>query len=358
MTEDTLPIRHQLKNISPKSYEHPGDRAATAALKQIPLLDVAIKKIVELNLERLYRQILLGNSVKIGPEQLPHIYSSYQHVLYTLDMPDEYDLYISQTPVPNAMVFGTTKPIIVLNSGLVSLLDDSQIQAVLAHEVGHILSDHVLYITMMRILIFATGLSGILGLPLWAVQLALLEWFRAAEFTADRAATLVVRDPMITCRTMMNLAGGSSSEKFNIDAFIKQAEEYEQWPDGYDKALRFFSEIGTTHPFPVWRVSEIMKWVKSGDFDRIIRGEYRTRDEKIDPAKEASEAASFYTQRFQDVMKEVGAGVRNASEQTGESARGAGQKASESARDFGKQVGEWLRKNGGEEEEEKDKEQA
>lgn len=334
MSSDTLPIRQKLANISPKSYEHPADRAATAALQQVPILDQVLKKLIEMNLERIYRQLLLGNAVKIGPQQLPHIWESYQQVLYTLDMPEEYDLYISQTPIANAFVFGTTQPIIVLNSGLVSLLDEAQIKAVLAHEVGHILSDHVLYLTMMRLLLMVSGI-GMIGLPAIALRLMLLEWHRAAEFTADRAATLVVRDPLVTSRTMMNLAGGSTSENLNIDAFIKQAEEYEQWEDGYDKAMRFFSEIAVTHPFPVWRVSEILKWVKSGDFDRIIRGEFRTRDEKVDPAQEASAAASFYSRRFQDVMEEMGKGMRE-----------AGGKSEQGLRDFGRQVSEWFRPNG------------
>ena len=40
----------------------------------------------------------------------------------------------------------------------------------------------------------------IAGLPLLAIKLALLEWYRAAELTCDRAATLVNRSPMTTCR--------------------------------------------------------------------------------------------------------------------------------------------------------------
>lgn len=321
---DTLPIRHRLPKISAKSYEHPADRAATAALRSIPLMDEVLRRMIEFGAERAYRQMLMANSVKIGPDQLPHIWASYQEVLEILDMPKQYDLYIHQTPAVNAMAFGSSEPMIVLNSGLVSLLDETQVQAVLAHEVAHILSDHVLYRTMLQLLLTVTlgSLPFMVGLPLQAIRLALLEWHRAAELSSDRAATLAVRDPRVTCRTMMNLAGGSQSEKLNLDAFIRQAKEYEQWEDGYDKFVRFFPELATTHPFPVWRVLELMKWVESGDFDRIIRGEYIKRGEEREARAEAGDAVDFYTKRFQDLINGANDSVGGVGRRFGEWVRG------------------------------------
>lgn len=325
MTLET-PIRHRLVNISPKAYEHPADRAATAALKSIPYLDVVVRRLIEFNYERAFRQVLLGNSVKIGEKQLPDLYQHYLDVLDVLDMPERYDLYLQQTPVANAMAVGAGKPIIVLNSGLINMLDERQVKTVIAHEVGHILSDHVMYRTALIILLQLGNLALpiFVGLPLLAIRLALLEWYRAAELSSDRAATLAVRDPQTTARVMMHLAGGTTSEKLNLDAFIEQAQEYENWTDGYDKAQRFFVEIGATHPFPVWRVQEILKWVQSGDYDRILRGEYPKRDEPVNPAREAGDAVNYYGEKFNDAFKSAG----------------------ESAQSMANKMGEWLRKAG------------
>src|SRR5689334_12714144 len=132
---EATPIRHRLRNISSKAYEHPADRAATAALKSIPYMDVVIRRLIEFGYERAYTQMYLGNSVKIGPDQLPQLWGQYLEVLDILDMPEQYDLYLYQTPQVNAMTFGSGKPVIVLNSGLVSLLDDNQTKAVIGHEV-------------------------------------------------------------------------------------------------------------------------------------------------------------------------------------------------------------------------------
>ncbi len=270
---------YRLTDISPKAYEHPADRAATAALASVPMLDQVVRKLIEFGYERALRQAYLGSSVKLGPDQLPDTWRVYQQVLATLDMPDEYDLYVTQFPVVNAMTIGSEKPIIVMNSALVNLLDEEGQRAVLAHEVAHILSDHVLYRTGLQILLSLTvgRLPLLAGLPLMAVKMALLEWSRAAELSCDRAATLVTRDPLAVCRTLMSITSGLKGEKLNLDAYLVQAGDYREGGKGVDRLQRLWLELGVTHALPVKRVHEVMEWVRGGDFDRIAGGEYPRR---------------------------------------------------------------------------------
>jgi hypothetical protein len=158
------------------------------------------------------------------------------------------------------------------------------------------------------------------GLPLLAVKLALLEWFRASELSCDRAATLVNRDPLVTAKTLMVIAGGAASRKLDLNAFIRQAGEYEDWEPGWDKLNRIRIEIGQTHAFPVKRVNELMKWVHAGEYDRIVRGEYRRRDEAADARAEAGDAVDYYTERFRKIFKEAGAGVVQAGDKMADAA--------------------------------------
>jgi Zn-dependent protease with chaperone function len=212
---------------------------------------------------------------------------------------------------------------VVVNSRTVEVLDEAELRTVLGHEAGHILSDHVLYRTALMILLSATGLArlpALAGLPLIAVRMALLEWFRAAELSCDRAATLVNRDPLVTCRTLMVLAGGTSSSKLDLDAFVRQASAYEEWEPGWDKLARVRFEVGQTHGFPVKRVSELMRWVRSGEYDRIASGEYVRRGDPVDVRAEAGEAAEFYAERFRAIFREAGAGVEKAGEAVGAAA--------------------------------------
>jgi Zn-dependent protease with chaperone function len=330
---DTLPEAIEpYPDISSKAYEHPADRAATAALKSIPMLDTVVRKLVEFSYERALRQMFFGNSVKVSERQLPQLWSSYQGVKHILDMPEDYDLYVSSTLDRNAVAIGSSKPIIVVGSTLLEQLGPGEQRVIVAHELGHILSDHVLYITALNILLRATFSLPLLGLPVRAVRAVLLEWRRAAELSCDRAATLAVRDPRIVCRALMVVAAGLPADQLDLDAFMTQAMEYENWEDSHDRIRRFFNEINATHSYAVRRVSEVMKWVQSGEYDRIIRGEYRRRSDPTNPRDEASDAMEYYAERFRALFREFGDNVTTLGSQVG---------------DVSQQVADWLRKRGG-----------
>jgi Zn-dependent protease with chaperone function len=164
-------------NISSKAYEHPADRAATAALKAVPMLDIVVRRLIEWRYERALRQFYLGNSVKVGERQLPELWASHLGVCRVLDMPDIYDLYVS-SPVPgSAQAIGSGKPMIVIDSMLLEQLGPGERRVVLAHELGHILSNHVVYITALNILLsVSNGLPFFFGIPFRAVKAVLLEW--------------------------------------------------------------------------------------------------------------------------------------------------------------------------------------
>jgi Zn-dependent protease with chaperone function len=296
------------------------------------MLDTVVRRLVEYSYERAYRQSLLGNSVRLGERQLPQVWAAYQGVKRILDMEGDYDLYVSSAVQWNALTLGSKQPMIVVGSNLLRQLGPGEQRAVLAHELGHILSDHVLYTTALNILLAAGGgLPMGLGLPLRAVRAVLLEWMRAAELSCDRAATLAVRDPRIVCRSLMVVAGGLGADELELDAFMAQAMEYENWEDSHDRVRRFFNEINATHANAVRRVSEIMRWVQSGEYDRIQRGEYRRRGESSDVRGEAGEAFEFYAERFRSMFRELGDNVTSVGEQMG---------------DLSTQVADWLRGRG------------
>jgi hypothetical protein len=297
------------------------------------MLDTVVRRLVEFSYERAYRQSLLGNSVRVGEHQLPDVWASYQGVKRILDMPEDYDLYVSSAVHWNALAAGSKRPMIVLASNLLLQLGPGEQRAVIAHELGHILSDHVVYVTALNILLAAGGgLPLGLGLPVRAVRAVLLEWSRAAELSCDRAATLAVRDPQIVCRALMVMAGGIDADRLNLDAFMAQAMEYENWEDSHDRVRRFFNEMNVTHANAVRRVSEIMRWVQSGEYDRIQRGEYVRRGEESNARAEAGDAFEFYAERFRSLFRELGENITSVGEQMGQASG---------------QVAEWLRGRGG-----------
>jgi Zn-dependent protease with chaperone function len=318
----TLPAgTFQLKDISPRAFQHPADRAATAALRQVPYLDGVVRKLIELGYERALRQAYLGSAVRLGQEQLPRIWVLEREVFHVLDLDDVPDLYLTQFPLANALTFGSGRPVIVINSELVQLLDDEGLRVVIAHEAAHVLSDHVLYQTALTILLqlgATVRLPIFAGLPLLAIRAALLEWSRAAELSCDRAAALVTRDPLAVCRTLMTLSGGAAADELNLDAFMKQGLDYDEKGSGLERLSRLFMHLNITHPMPVRRVHELLTWVRSGDYDRIVDGSYVRRGDESRLRDEADAAQDHYGQRVRDALRDAGDSITDVGEQLGE----------------------------------------
>ena len=313
----TLPVgAYKLEGISPRAYQHPADRAATAALGQVPYLDQVVRKLIELGYERALRAVSLGSSVRLGQEQLPHIWVLHRQVVNSLDLAAVPDLYLTQFPMANAMTIGVGNPIVVLNSELVTLLDADGQRAVLAHEAAHVHSDHVLYQTALLILLrLSANLPILAGLPLIPIRYALLEWFRAAELSCDRAAALLTRDPQAVCRTLMVLSAGAAAEQLNLDAFIKQGMDYSESGSGVERLSRLFQDLQVTHPLPVKRVRELLDWVREGDYDRIVGGDYMKRGEEPPLRDEGEGAAAHYGERVKGAFEKAGTSVSDVGEQ-------------------------------------------
>ena len=298
MTDMDQPIRtvRTLTDIDPRAWEHPADRAALAALRRIPVFDEVLRKVFGLFGEKPIRLSFQANAVRVGPRQFPGIYKVHRRVLRTLDADEDYPLFVSQTPVVNAGAYGMNHPFIILNSGLVRLFDEQEQTYLIGHELGHILSGHVLYKTMTVLLIQLAQMGfPVVGIAARVVLMALLEWSRKAELSCDRAGILAVQNPEVALHAFMKLAGGGRVEETDLNEFLVQADEYRESGDVADSVFKVLNLLGETHPFAVLRAAEARDWVEKGEYDRILRGEYARRtDEKTAYKEDLAEAGRAY----------------------------------------------------------------
>jgi len=299
--------RRILHDISSRSWEHPADRAALAALRRIPVFDQVLRSVFGFFGEKPVRLAFQANAIRVSDRQYSRIHGIYREALRTLDAPEDYPLFVTQTPVVNAGAFGMEQPFIILNSGTVNLLDDEELRFVLGHELGHTMSGHVLYRTMMVILIQLANLGfPVVGIAARAVLMALLEWSRKAELSSDRAGLLAVQDPEVAMRTMMKMAGGGTPDAPDLQEFIRQAEEYREGGDVADSVFKVLNLLGMTHPFFVLRVSELRAWIESGEYDRTLRGEYPRRgDPDPDYADDLQSAVRAYAEEARGFVEEM-----------------------------------------------------
>ena len=332
----TLPAqraRRTFPEISAVSWEHPADRAALQALRSIPGVDEVIRKTLALlGGERGVRLLFQGNAIRAGASQFPKLWHLHNEVGTTFDWPTVPELYVSQTPFFNAGAYGIDQPFIVIHSAAIELLDDDELRVLLSHELGHVMSGHALYRTIAAILALISlgALPTLAGLAVLPIRLAFLEWSRKSELSADRAGLLGAQDIVAAQRVDMKMAGGGRGDGFaaqlNVDAFMQQAHEYAGSGEGLDVVYKVLSTLALTHPMHTVRAAELQRWVASGDYDRILRGEYTRRgpESAERPLRDDMAAAgSYYAGEARELATQVADAAKRAAERAREAFRNA-----------------------------------
>jgi Zn-dependent protease with chaperone function len=266
--------RKQLRTfpgLQAEDFQHPDDLTATSALQSIPGLDTLVAKVLEYGFERLYYLENVASNVRVTPRMFERLHKALGWGCKILGV-DEPELYVMVDPTPNAFTYGHTRPFIVLTSGLVDMLDDEERFFVIAHELGHIKAGHVLYTVLARNIATVVSMIGQATLGLGALLgqglvLALHDWYRKSELTADRAGLLCVQDMNPAIRTFMKLAGGASRLYGEMDQgeFVRQIREYEDADRSQlNRAYKQMITAFRTHPFPILRAQQLDLWHGSG----------------------------------------------------------------------------------------------
>ncbi len=291
--------RVRFPGMSSRAYEHPADRGALVAMRSLRGFDTVLRKMSGLYSERSLRLHFLAGAVRVGETQFRDVHADLVDAAHILDLADVPELYVVSDPQPAAMTIGTDRPFIVITSGLFDLLDVEERRFVIGHEVGHVLSGHAVYRTLLLSL---TNLAvrvawiplGYVGLR--AIVVALEEWQRTSELSADRAGLLSCQDPDAAKRSLMKLAGGSKLAEMDVDAFVRQAREYESGGDARDGILKLVSLMGRSHPHSVVRLGDLDRWAASGEYSRLLAGDYprRSDDANASVTEEVRNAARSY----------------------------------------------------------------
>ena len=318
--------RVRLPGISSRAYEHPADRSALVALRKLSGFDTLLRCLAGLFNDRSLRLMFLASSVRASEQQFPQLYQSLLDGCYILDLPTVPELFISQDPTVNAMALGADKPFIVITTGMVDLMDAEEIRFVIGHELGHVLSGHAVYRTMLyHLLNLVTRIAWLpVVLPARGVIWALEEWYRKSELSCDRAGLLAGQDIDAARRALMKTAGGSRLVEFNSDAFHQQAREYDAVPDVRDGLLKLLQLQGTTHPFAVIRFAELDRWADTGDYPNILAGNYPRRED--DPDASVGDEFRAAAKSYQDSWSRSADPLIGAVRGVAETAAGAGQR--------------------------------
>lgn len=269
-----------LENLNSREYEHPLDKQALESLEHTPGLPVVVKTLNQYGIDRILRLQYAGSHFQVTERNMPEVYGILLEACEVLSVTTIPDFYVQFEDQINACTMGVEHNLVSVTSGCIDNLGKDELMYILGHELGHIKSQHVMYHQMAEVLpvigdVVGQVTLGIGGLISTGIEIALMNWHRMSEFSADRAGLLASRnvDAVVTC--MMKIAGlpPSYHDKVKPEHFIDQARHFVGLDDMADKIWKVVSVMGASHPWTVMRGSELIKWIDTGDFDRVCRRE-------------------------------------------------------------------------------------
>jgi Zn-dependent protease with chaperone function len=306
------------------SWEHPADKAALSALKQLKGLDELVKLLISVTTEKSLRFMALASSVKVSQNQYPKLHAILNNIVDIFDWNYTPDMFVTQSPFLNAGAIGVKEPFIMINSSMLRYLEEPEITAIIGHEMGHIMSGHSLYKTLLWLLTkVSLNMIPMANFLLTPILVALYEWDRKSELTADRAGLLAIQDTVSSYNVLMKLSGADDLTQVNLNEFFNQAREYENQKSLLDGIHKILNQLWVSHPFPVIRLQELKSWELSGYYQDILNGNYQKKGAYQENVNEDIKSGYEYYKEtiksgddtLSNIVNDVGEGIGKAAEE-------------------------------------------
>lgn len=291
---------HDLRS---EQYAHPLDRRSLEGIGRFAPVVAVTRAIIRHWDEPMVKGQLLGGTVKVGPAQFAEIHEIAEECASILNM-EVPDIFIRHDPTFNAMTLGVDRPLIILHSSVVESFSPQELAFIVGHEMGHIKSEHVLYLSAAYILTMGArgladrllGIGALIAIP--ALQ-ALQAWMRKAELTADRAGLFCVQDLDTARKSLIKLALGSKMlfERLDVEEYLRQADRASR--DEYGRVSEFFQ----THPHIANRVRELKFFFDSALYKDLLGRSGPTAREQLE------DAAQMGLARGKELLARVGSTV-------------------------------------------------
>ena len=262
-------------SIPAQTYQHPLDKKLLAKIRGVPGVDILVRESSAAYNEIVSRIELLGNGVLVTERSFPKIKRAMGGICSTLGI-SEPDVYVIGRGEPIAYTSGIKKPFIVISTELLRRVSPDEAAGIIAHECGHIACDHLLWHNVVTTVM--AGAGALSKIAAGAISLAtpfLMQWYRASEYSADRAAVVALGRPAPIQGGLMKLMTGHTGfeSELDIDEICRQADALDKYLDEstWKKILGVSQRMFLTHPWTIVRIRELHRWEQSGELDAVLR---------------------------------------------------------------------------------------
>ena len=265
-----------LPSLRVEDYEYPGEKNALALVKKVPVLDQVMGAYLKYIHQIHTVPEAQGDFYRVTKETCPEIYDLYQTALNRLCIAEEYPLYIKASFDYNAYMTGGNAPYVVLHSSMVKNLSEKELLFVIGHELGHVKSGHLIYVSMVEHLNAIIANLPVAGNLIMSTGLhyLLMNWRRMHEFTADRAGVIAAGDVDSGIHALGKLLGVSENipwVNFSVEDLKKQNDTFEEFnKDFTTKLLCALQIMESSHPWTVNRIKELDRWNTSGEYGEFL----------------------------------------------------------------------------------------
>lgn len=267
------PTRKALRRINVEEILHKDDKSVIDKFNLIPGFKSFLNNTVGAVREAYCNVEAAGDGWLITEQSSPELYGRLKEACRVLNVRDIPRFNSEWFYMPSSVSSGRENFRIILTSGAIDLLDETEQLFFLGHELGHNLCGHKPYQMLLESLYLP--MAEIQNVKVWAtiIKVPLLDWYRKCDLTADRMGLLCCQDINAALRTMIKRAGLPKKyyKSINIPAFLKQAEEFEtKYTGTVNTMAKTLALNSSAFPWMVHRAAELVKWYQSGEYQRIL----------------------------------------------------------------------------------------
>ncbi|MGI9642896.1 MAG: M48 family metalloprotease, partial [Acidimicrobiia bacterium] len=221
----------------------------------------------------------------LGPTEMPDVHSIVSSLAQREGMPMP-DLYVIDSAQPNAFATGRSPKhaAVAVTTGIVDMLDQRELEGVLAHELAHVRNRDILIATIAATLAAALSLLarmafwgnmggrrnndnpiglvlGLIGMIVVPIAAGLLQMAisRSREFEADHDGAESTGSPLALASALQKISYGAARVPMNVNPAISQLFIEDPTQGSSPRRRRSMMKMFSTHPPVDERIDRLEK---------------------------------------------------------------------------------------------------
>ena len=256
---------NELRGLSVNDFAHPEDLAAVNSLMKIQAIDKLMSSIEEKSNEIYIRMITLGNCVRITEQNDPKLFRIVKKVCEILDYEHTPEIYTYRSFGIDVEPSGVDKPVLIIPDFVVNNFDDNMLYFAIGRAVTRLKSGYLKFFIAAKIMLLATD-----SIPFVsdAMKLALSNWLRKSELTADRGGMLACQNFQTAIRFLMCKAGMPLKETKTVK--VHEYIEDCKFDGSLAKVGKTVQTLSNSTGWANDRISELFLWNAQGNYGDIL----------------------------------------------------------------------------------------